>query len=320
MDWPTWKQAAVLAVLCVSAVAVLRRVRPSRRVHAAIDAANEIALVASLYGIWRIARELPLDQPDGAIERARDLVRLQDRLQLPTELSLQQFVLRHDWLARLTNVYYAVPHVPAVLLFLVWMFVRHRDVYPRWRNALCITTGFCLVIRFIRVAPPRFLGDLGYVDLATRYGLSLYGPVGTGVSDQFAAMPSIHVAWAAVVSFGAVAATRSRWRWLVAMHVVVTMLVVSATGNHWWLDGILAIALLGVALLIDSRLLSPRRQRRQQARHQAAAIDQRVDEHELMIGVGATTHGAEAVERGHTDGRGEVAVAAPTDRDTTHLR
>jgi hypothetical protein len=108
-----------------------------------------------------------------------------------------------------------------------------------------------VVIRFVRVAPPRFLPDLGYIDLATRYGWSVYGPVGTGVSDQFAAMPSIHVGWAALVSFGIVAVSTSRWRWLFMLHLVLTMLVVSATGNHWWLDGIVAIVLLLVAFAMD---------------------------------------------------------------------
>ena len=285
-----------------------------------MPAAFELALVSSLYSIWRIARTLPLDQPGGAVERARDLVALQHWLHLPTELSLQRFVLRHDLLAKLTNGYYAVAHVPALLIFLVWLFVRHRDVYPRWRNALAITTGFCLVIRFIRVAPPRFLGDLGYVDLATRYGLSLYGPVGTGVSDQFAAMPSIHVAWAAIVSFGVFAATTSRWRWLIVNHVVLTMLVVSASGNHWWLDGVVAMALLAVALLIDRLVFLPRRDRRQQLRKQSGTIDHRVDEHELVVGVRTAADGTEAIERGHADRRGEVAVAAAADGDTLDRR
>jgi hypothetical protein len=112
-------------------------------------------------------------------------------------------------------------------------------------------TAACLVIRYIRVAPPRFLPELGYIDLATRYGLSVYGPVGTGVSDQFAAMPSIHVGWAALVSFGIVAASTSTWRWVFVAHLVLTIYAVSATGNHWWLDGFAAIVLLGIALRID---------------------------------------------------------------------
>jgi len=65
-------------------------------------------------------------------------------------------------------------------------------------------------------------------------------------------MPSIHVGWAALVSFGIVAASTSRWKWLFASHIVITMFAVTATGNHWWLDGIAAIALVVVALRIDT--------------------------------------------------------------------
>ncbi|MEO5973994.1 MAG: phosphatase PAP2 family protein [Ilumatobacteraceae bacterium] len=252
MKWVTWIQAAFIA-LTSGVIAISARRLPHSRFRAAVvAAAQELALMASLYGIWRLARVLPLDQSEGAIERARQINQLQRDLHFPTELSLQHFVLNHEWLARSINFYYAVAHVPATLIFLVWLFIRHRDAYPKWRNCLAILTGLCLVIRFIRVAPPRFLPDLGYIDLATRFGLSIYGPVGKGVSDQFAAMPSIHVGWAAVVSFGIVAAGTSRWRWLFLVHLVMTTLAVTATGNHWWLDSIAAIILLGVALLIDS--------------------------------------------------------------------
>jgi hypothetical protein len=227
-----------------------------------MSATQELTLMASLYSVWRVARVLPLAQPEGAIDRARQIDRLQHRLHMPSELSLQHFVLRHDWLARFSNAYYAIAHVPALIAFLVWLFVRHRDMYSRWRNSLAILTAFCVVIRFVRVAPPRFLPDLGYIDLSTHYGMSLYGPVGTGVSDQFAAMPSIHVGWAALVSFAIVAVSTSRWRWLFLLHVVFTMLVVSATGNHWWLDGIVAIILLAIAIAIDTVVRSIARSRK----------------------------------------------------------
>jgi hypothetical protein len=227
-----------------------------------MSATLEIALVASLYSVWRLARVLPLAQSEGAIDRARQIDRFQHTLHMPTELSLQHYVQRHDWLARFSNAYYAIVHVPALIAFLVWLFVRHRDAYPRWRNSLAILTAFCVVIRFVRVAPPRFLPDLGYIDLSAHYGMSLYGPVGTGVSDQFAAMPSIHVGWAALVSFAIVAASTSRWRWLFLLHLVLTMLVVSATGNHWWMDGIVAVVLLAIALAIDSAVRNIARSRR----------------------------------------------------------
>lgn len=254
MKWPTWQQGAATAVVCALVVLVPRVLRPTRARSALSTTAQELSLLAGLYSIWRLARLLPLATTGGASDRARQIDRLQHWLHLPTELSLQHLVLRHESLGRFLNYYYAIAHVPALIAFLVWMFAFHRSAYSRWRNALAMVTGMCLVIRFVRVAPPRLLPDLGYVDLSSRFGMSVYGPVGTGVSDQFAAMPSIHVAWAAVVSFGIVVAGTSRWRWLFLLHVIVTSLAVSATGHHWWLDGIVAVMLLGLALQIDTRV------------------------------------------------------------------
>ncbi len=251
MKWVTWDQAAVAAVMSSVVVLFLRRLRPARWSNAVIPAAREFAFISAIYSIWRVARTLPLVQDEGAIDRARQLAEWQDAMFLPTEASLQRFVIQHDWLAWFTTTYYAAVHVPSLIVFLVWLFVRHRDYYLQWRTALAVLTAFCLVIRFFRVAPPRFLPELGFVDLSTKLGLSVYGPVGTGVSDQFAAMPSIHVAWAAVVALGVFHASPSRWRWVLVMHLPVTIIVVAATGHHWWLDSIVAVVLLGVSLGID---------------------------------------------------------------------
>jgi len=252
VKWVTWDQATVAALVCGAFVFVFRRLRPTRFSLVAIPAARELMFISSIYAIWRVARMLPLAENEGAIERARQLDQWQQAVHLPTELSVQRFVVGYDWLAQASNVYYATVHVPSLIVFMIWLYVRHPENYLRWRTALSLLTAFCLVIRFIRVAPPRFLPELGFVDLGTHFGLSVYGPVGSGVSDQFAAMPSIHVAWAAVVSFGIVAATTSRWRWVFLLHLPVTIFVVAATGHHWWLDGIVAVALLGVGLLMDT--------------------------------------------------------------------
>ena len=261
MKWVTWDQATIVAIACLVTVFVLRQFSQNKIRSVIIAWSTELALISGLYTLWRLAMTLPLDHAPGAIERARQIDRLQQWFHIPTELSLQLLVLEHDWLARSTNAFYAIAHVPATVAFMVWLFWRHRDMYSRWRNSLAMLTAACLVIRYLRVAPPRFLPELGYVDLATRYGLSVYGPVGTGVSDQFAAMPSIHVGWAALVSFGIVAASTSKWRWVFMAHLVLTVYAVTATGNHWWLDSIAAIALLVVALRIDDKWLQALRTR-----------------------------------------------------------
>lgn len=252
MSWATWDQAAIASALSVFALLILRRLRPGRIRDALMPAFGEFALVSALYSIWRLARELPFTHTEGALERARRIDDLQQLLHLPTEISTQHFVIRHEPLAAITNDYYATLHVPALIAFMVWMFVRHRDRYPHWRNGLAGLTAFCLIIRFVRVAPPRFVQELGFVDLSAKHGFDVYGDVSTGVSDQFAAMPSIHVGWAAVVALGVFAVSTSRWRWVVVLHLPITIFVVAATGHHWWLDGIVAIGLLAVSLATDT--------------------------------------------------------------------
>jgi hypothetical protein len=252
VSWATWDQAAIASLCSLVGLLLVTLAGPRRLREFLAPVFTEFALISALYSIWRLARELPFTHESGAIERARWIDHLQNALHFPTELSMQHFVLHHDWLARATNAYYATVHVPALIAFMVWLFFRHRDRYPHWRNGLALLTLGCLVIRFIRVAPPRFLPELHFVDLSTRYGLGVYGPVGTGVSDQFAAMPSIHVGWAAVVALGIFCSTTSRWRWLFVLHLPVTMFVVAAAGHHWWLDGIVAIALLWAGLCLDT--------------------------------------------------------------------
>jgi hypothetical protein len=119
------------------------------------------------------------------------------------------------------------------------------------RNCVAITTGLCLVIRIFPVAPPRLLPDLGFVDTALLYDQSVYGAGTGGLSNQLAAMPSIHVAWALIVALGVIWSLRSRWRWLVVLHPIVTIVSVTATANHWWLDGIVAAGLLWFAVVVQ---------------------------------------------------------------------
>ncbi|MBC7592853.1 MAG: phosphatase PAP2 family protein [Kineosporiaceae bacterium] len=254
MTWATWDQAAIVSLLSVATFALIRRSRPSKAGNALLPAFGEFALISALYSIWQVARQLPLTHEGGAIDRARQIDDFQQAIHLPTEIAMQRLVVDHDVLAWLTNAYYATLHVPGLIVFLIWLFVRHRDRYPHWRNGLAVVTAGCLVIRFVRVAPPRFIDELGFVDLSDQHGFAVYGPVGTGISDQFAAMPSVHVGWAAVVALGVFATTTSRWRWLFVLHLSITFFVVAATGHHWWLDGIVAIGLLAIGLRLDTAL------------------------------------------------------------------
>jgi len=93
------------------------------------------------------------------------------------------------------------------------------------------------------------------VDTGVLLGQSVYGPsTDSGVANQFAAMPSLHVGWAFMVAVFLIRATRSRRRWLWIAHPVLTFTVVVVTANHYWLDGLIAISLaLPLLLIFDSR-------------------------------------------------------------------
>jgi hypothetical protein len=242
-----WEPAAMVVFLLVAVVVILRP-RTSRSAIVVTAFAQELAIMFTLYAVWRLANKLSLMQLDGALWRGRWLWDLQRAWHLPSEVSVQQMILHHPLIVQFANVYYAVAHVPAMILFLIWLFVWHRPRYPQLRNALALTTGACLLIQLIPVAPPRLVPELGVIDTPLLYHQSVYGPIGTGIAAQLSALPSVHVAWALLVGIGAVMVSESRWRWLILAHPILTCWVVVATGNHYWADGMLAALLLAAAL------------------------------------------------------------------------
>jgi PAP2 superfamily len=242
----TWQQAALLAVALFGAAMLASRCRLDRLRRNWVFA-REAAVIAALYALWQLAGSLSLIGSRGAFARARWIERAERSWRLPTERSAQRLVLPHPLLAQLCNLYYATMHFAAMFALLGWLFVRHRDRYPQVRTTVVLLTATCLLIQFVPVAPPRLLP--GYVDVAARYGQSVYGSFGGVGADQLSAMPSVHVGWAVLVGMTIAQVSRSRWRWLGLLHPVITIFVVAATGNHFWLDGIVAIALLALSLL-----------------------------------------------------------------------
>lgn len=245
--WLPWKPAVALALVCLVGGVALRS-SAGRRVRLAAAMAREAALVLSLYAIWQLAGKLSVMQVDGAESRGRTLVAWQQAWKLPSEASLQRLVLPYPALVQFCNGYYAIVHVPAMVGFLIWAFVRNREIYRKWRTTMALTTAACLVVQLIPVAPPRMLPDLGFVDTALLYNQSVYSALGRGMAGQLAAMPSVHVAWAVIVALGAWQITTNRWRWVAVAHAVMTVLVVSATANHYWADGMVAVVLMLAAM------------------------------------------------------------------------
>jgi hypothetical protein len=247
-----WQPAAALSAgLLAGSVGVRLPSRAGRHrlAEPAAPYLREAGLVAALYTLWQLACSVSVLSSAGAFSRARWILRVERAGRLPSEHGAQRLITGHPVLVQSANWYYAAMHFTALGALLLWLFARHRARYPEVRNVLVLLTASSLLIQLLPVAPPRLLPGLGYVDTAARYGESVYNVSGLTV-DQLAAMPSVHVGWSLLVAWAVLRVSSSRYRWWVLAHPVLTMFVVVATANHFWLDGIVAAVLLALSIAL----------------------------------------------------------------------
>lgn len=184
-----------------------------------------------------------------ACDRARDLLHLERTLNIDVEHALNRVAVGTEWFAVFSNYFYALAHFVVTIGVLVWLYKRHPLQYRPLRTALYVTNGLALLGYWLySLAPPRFLPDEGYVDTVSIFGT--WGSYASGdlshASNQFAAMPSMHIGWALWSGLALFWLARRRGvRWLGIAYPLVTLVVIMATANHFILDAVGgAIALL----------------------------------------------------------------------------
>ncbi len=250
---PSWQLSLTTAVVLV-VVALCSRLRRGRWTDLVGAFAQQFAVVMLLLALWQRVGGLVHTRKDGAMERARAVYDLQSLLHLPDEASLQALVLPHPQVVEFFDTYYANAHLNGMAVFLVWLWWRHREAFSRTRTTVVLTTLTCLLVQIVPVAPPRLLPDLGFVDTALVNGRSVYGTFDAGLANQLSAMPSVHVAWAVIVGWYVWWVSSSRWRVVGPLHAVLTVLAVTLTANHWWLDGIVAAGIVALAVPVGLAL------------------------------------------------------------------
>jgi PAP2 superfamily len=271
----SWRQAAEAAAgLAVTALALQAAGKP--RLAKAAVATREVALALGLFALWQYAGSFAVMGPAGALARARWIWNFERAVHLPSETTIQHIFLPYPLLIQFFNLYYDTLHFPVLLGCMAWLFVRHRDRYGRWRTTLVAFTAISLAVQLIPVAPPRMLASTGLVDTAVRYHESVYSSVGGFDPDQLSAMPSVHVGWALLVAVAIITTVSSRWRWLAVLYPCLTILAVIVTANHFWLDGIVAAAILILVLAVQALARTILTGQRQRERKLAASESERV--------------------------------------------
>lgn len=243
--------AGALTLLLVALVLVLLKPQGPRG-RAAIAIVRESGVVLGLFALWQLAGSLAHHSAEGAVRRGEQILDIEASLGIATEHGTQRLIEGSSLLTQISNGYYVYGHFNGLILFLAWIFIAHRRLYPSVRMTVVLLTAASFVFHLVSVAPPRLLPGAGFVDTATEYGQSVYGPTTLEVADQLSAFPSVHVGWAAIIAWWAWRAGPRRWGWLGIFHLVATSFVVVATANHYWLDGLAAMAVLAVVLVLQS--------------------------------------------------------------------
>jgi hypothetical protein len=260
----SWQAAALIGAACFAGATLVERFAPDRRsvIFKIAPFGREVGIILGLYALWQIAGGVSLGHTDEAVRRGQWVWDHERAWHFPNEVALQRPIIGHSLFVQACNIYYATMHFGMLLAVLLWLYIRHRDAYRRTRTLIVLTTTACLLVGLVPVAPPRLI-HVGMVDTAAAYGQSVYAVTGRLGADQYSAMPSVHVAWAFLVAVAVIGATRSQWRWLILLHTAATLYVVVVTANHYWLDGMVAVGLLGISLaiqVVSRRIVLRRRQ------------------------------------------------------------
>jgi hypothetical protein len=212
--------------------------------------------------------------PGPAFGHALDIIDLEKAMHLYVEADVQRWYLDlpGHGLIRLWNVYYGIAHFLVTFVALVWMFRRDPVRHRLLRNTLALTTALAVIgFAAYSLMPPRLLDDpgeyggcqvyakeaadaappealrapgcdrYGYVDTIAEYGgwISFGNEGYEDVSNQYAAMPSMHIGWSTWCAIVLVPLLRRRWaRVLAAVYPVITLVCIVLTANHYWIDGV----------------------------------------------------------------------------------
>lgn len=220
---------------------------------------RELALLALLYVGYSLARLLGDSDLGAATGNAQDLLRLESALHLDVERWANSVLHAVPGLAVASSYWYASLHYLVTPAVLVWAYRAAPQRYRRVRNALAFGSAAGLVgFTLLPMAPPRMLP--GYVDTLAATASSGWwssdasAPKGLGsLTNELAAMPSLHVGWAVWCAWVVLLLTRSRYLRAAAVgYAVVTTVVVVATANHYVLDAVAGAAVIALGAGVAS--------------------------------------------------------------------
>src|SRR5438309_1071578 len=175
-----------------------------------LDAARQWLLFGGAYYVYRLVRGLVDGHPNLAYQHARDIVYLERSMHLFFETSVQRWAIDHSIFIRLADWMYVNSHFLITTTFLIWLYIARNHAYYFVRNMFMVAMVFALVgYVLFPAAPPRFLPEWGFQDTVSDYFGGASQTAGV-LYNPYAAMPSMHVAFALMVAVPALQLMRPR--------------------------------------------------------------------------------------------------------------
>ncbi|MFE9607100.1 phosphatase PAP2 family protein [Streptomyces sp. NPDC006012] len=303
---------------------------------------TELPLILLVYGCYSAGRLLARGDVSTAVDHGLVILRIEKFLRVNAEHPLNRLFTREAWLGVPADFWYASLHYLVTPAILIWIF-RFRSSHYRAVRTWLMTSTFIGLIGFtlLPTCPPRLLApEEGFVDTMAQY--SSYGwwggeasaPRGMGgMTNQYAAMPSLHVGWALwcgviLWRYGGTRLTKV----LGVAYPLLTATVVMGTANHYLLDAVAGVAVMGVGLLLTpyvtraatalrARLAPPAVQALQSVRARTAPAVAPVaqdsgDAAAPIVSGGCQTSPGERIPQQREERFGSGAEPHPSPRDT----
>ncbi|TQL94786.1 PAP2 superfamily protein [Actinoallomurus bryophytorum] len=225
---------------------------------------REILLIALCYSAYSLVRNLVPTTHTRALRFGHQILDFERFLHLDPERWINHLFIQVHWLGVAGNYYYSTLHFVVTPGVLAWLYLRHQDRYVFYRRLIFATTVLALIgFWLLPLAPPRMLP--GFVDTVLAFhteGLYASGasPIGS-VSNQYAAMPSLHTGWALWCAIAVADVVRPRWAKVLAFcYPAATIIAILGTANHYFLDAVGGAITLGLGYLATRgvRLVIPR--------------------------------------------------------------
>jgi hypothetical protein len=215
-----------------------------------IDLLRQIVLFCGAYWLYRVVRGFVDGRAAEAFDNARMLIDVERSLGLFVEPAVHAWATARAPVIDAASWMYLNSHFVITVVVLAWLYLRRNERFYFVRNMFMVAMGLALVgYAAFPTAPPRFMPEWGFTDSVAAFtGVKADSASADLLFNPFAAVPSMHVAFALMIGVTMAHLVRRRWaRWLWYAYAPVVTFVVVATANHWWLDAFLGALVAAVS-------------------------------------------------------------------------